>query len=358
MRFLRNRSIATKLAASAGCALLLVVALAWSAQRGISALGRAQREVATSVAMERQMQGALVAAQELRVVGRVVAVAQTTREITRALGAAKKAEDTARARLQSVAAEGGKSAAAASIAALESFGKTLSEEADKRTTMLNVRGRQLLDARAMFASSVNSFADELAKGGVSTGGEDAVTGQSKETVPPEVLAGAKADFAAFQTAMDQMQNATLLFLATSNPGAANEVKDGASSADAKIASLLSSRLPDSTESDVRVLATLGQSIAQAAQAVVDQTIALDDFVVSPLEAASVTLADSVSTIADQFAASADAANRNAVETDQTAHRQVLLITGVIVLLLLLGRTDCACHLSSDAGGDAGDSESR
>ena len=221
--------MAAKLAAATGCALLLLIALAWSAQRGMSTLARAQREVSASAAMERQMQGALIAAQELRVLGRVIAVAQTTREITRAMDAAKKAEDTAGARLQSVTAGSGQSGtAAASIAALEAFGKTLAEEADKRTALLNVRGRQLLDARATFTSSANSFADELAKGGVPVGGVDAVTGQTKEVVPPDVLTAAKADFAAYQTAMDQMQNAALLFLATGNRGAANEVKDDAS----------------------------------------------------------------------------------------------------------------------------------
>ena len=355
--------MAAKLAAATGCALLLLIALAWSAQRGMSTLARAQREVSASAAMERQMQGALIAAQELRVLGRVIAEAQTTREITRALDAAKKAEDTARARLHSVTAGAGQSdTAAASIAALEAFGKTLAEEADKRTALLNVRGGQLLDARAMFTSSANSFADELAKGGVSVGGVDAVTGQTKEVVPPDVLTATKADFAAYQTAMDQMQNTALLFLATGNRGAANEVKDDASSADAKIASLLSSKLPGSTKSDVKVLATLGQSIAQAAEAVVDQTIALDDFLASPLEAASLTMADRVTTAADQLATAADVANHNAAQAEETARRQVPLITAGIVAVLLFSSCltvraisrpvrDMTRAIQSIAGGD-------
>src|SRR6185437_5475218 len=92
MRFLRNRSIATKLGASAACALLLVVALAWSAQRGIATLGHAQNDVSSAAVAERQMKDALVAAQELRVIGRVIAEAQTSRELTKALAAAKTAE--------------------------------------------------------------------------------------------------------------------------------------------------------------------------------------------------------------------------------------------------------------------------
>ena len=156
--------MAAKLAAATGCALLLLIALAWCAARhvhprprteggiglrgdGTADAGRADRRAGASV------------------LGRVIAEAQTTREITRALDAAKKAEDTARARLHSVTAGAGQSdTAAASIAALEAFGKTLAEEADKRTALLNVRGGQLLDARAMFTSSANFFADELAKG--------------------------------------------------------------------------------------------------------------------------------------------------------------------------------------------------
>ncbi len=334
MRFLRNRSIAAKLAASAGCALLLVVALTWSAQRGIATLGRVQTDVSSAAVAERQMKDALVAAQELRVIGRVIAQAQTSRELAKASEAAKEAEETARTRLQSASSLQSPTVAK-SLAALDAFAKTLTAEADKRKALLNLRGRQLLDARTMFSSSISSFSDELAAGGVAAGGVDAVTGQVKETVPADVLAAAKADFAAYQVAMDQMQNAALLFLATGNMGAANEVKDDAAAAGAKMAALTGSKLPNSTKSDVKVLDTLGKSIAQAAQQVVDQTIALDDFVSGPVDTASQTMSDYVKLAANQLEFVADEAMRNAGSAEQWAHRQVLFIAGGIILVLLL-----------------------
>lgn len=339
MRFLRDRSIAAKLAMSASCALLLVGALALCANHGIRTLTAAQKLATNAAAAERQIKDALISAEGLRVLGRQLATAQTTREVANILEAAKKAAAAAREKLDALSSattDQGQGKSLESLAAsFASVTAVLQQEADLRKNLLQTRQRQLLEARGMFQSSMDSFRDQLEQGGLSKGGVDAVAGSAKEQLPPELLDKAKAAFAAYGLALDRAQNAALLFLATGNRGAANETKDAATAAQTRMNELLSLGLPDSTKNDARVVSTLGQAISEAAASVVDQTIALDQFVDGKVETANHAISTAVMTLAEQLTKVVQASDTTAAQTQVAANRLIMFLSAGIILVLLV-----------------------
>ncbi|MGH7153487.1 MAG: hypothetical protein ACREF3_06115, partial [Acetobacteraceae bacterium] len=137
----------------------------------------------------------------------------------------------------------------AALDALSAFAGALHQEAQQRKALIITRQKQLIELRPTFEGSLSSFLDELAKGGVVAGGVDAVTGATKSVASPEVLATARNAFTRYQLAMARMQNAALLFLATGNRGAANEVQNAANDAEARMTAALAVGLPQSTLDD-------------------------------------------------------------------------------------------------------------
>ncbi|MDQ2801704.1 MAG: methyl-accepting chemotaxis protein, partial [Pseudomonadota bacterium] len=225
-----------------------------------------------------------------------------------------------------------------SIEATDGFAATVAREAGLRQEMLATRDKRLLKARPSFETSLNGFAEELAQGGRLASGVDAqAAGPGGAAVPAEVLATARQVFAAYQLAMARLQNAALLFLATGNPGAANEVADGVTEADARMAALLAVALPDQTKGDARLVDALAKGIEQAARDVVGQARSLGDFVDRDVEQASHTMSDRLSAAAAAQADRAHIAQTAAREAEAAAKRRVVLIaTGIALVLLLSG----------------------
>ena len=341
MRFLRDRSISFKLALSAGCALLLLAALAWCAQNSITVLGSVQEQVSRAATAERQIKLALLEAEHMRTLSRELQFRQTISDVGKALSRAEQTGAAARKVLEQVqAVETGRASQeiAAALTALDGFAEALHQEADQRRALITTRQKRLIEMRATFEQSLSSFADELASGGTTASGVDAVAGTGKIVVSDEVLTTAGNALTGYRLAMARIQNAALLFLATGNRGAANEVADAINQAKKQLAALIDTGLPAQTVTDARVMGTIGKGIQDAAQQVVDQTTHLDEFVDGTVEAANRTMSQRLTAAAQVLAERADSAHAEATEAKLSSWRQIVFISGGIVLVLLVSST--------------------
>ncbi len=203
------------------------------------------------------------------------------------------------------------------------------------------RERDLLRPRSDFAAGLKSYDQELAAGGTMAGGVDAVTGGGAATGSGQsadaagTVGKARDLFTAYQLGTARMQNAALLFLATGNTGAANEVADGAEEANAQMTALLALPLPTQTLTDAQLPRTLGAGIARAAREVIADARQLSEFVRTDVEQASATLADRLAVAEQAQTAMAEAARADALRAAAAARQRVLMIAGGIVFVLLL-----------------------
>ncbi|HEY6434048.1 MAG TPA: methyl-accepting chemotaxis protein [Acetobacteraceae bacterium] len=338
MRLLRDRSISFKLALSAGCALLMLAALAWCAQQSIAVLGSVQERVSRAAAAEREINRAQLDAERMRRMSRELQTSQTVGNIRQILADIDEAATAARVILQRVKMVETEHAAheiAAALAALDGFADTLHAEADQRQTLIATRQKRLVEMRPVFEQSLASFADELAKGGVSSSGVDAVTGGGKVVVADEVLTAAGDALTSYQLAMARMQNSVLLFLATGNRSVANDIADAIIQANAQISVLENVGLPVGTVTDAKVMGTLGEGIRDAAQQVVGQTTSLAEFVNGPVETANQAMSQRLAAAAQILSQRVDAGNLQAVRARQTAWRRIVVLSSGIVLVLLV-----------------------
>ena len=345
MRLLRNLSVNLKLALSACVALALLAALGVSSQASLGRLAALQARTSAAAKSVERLSEAERAAVELRVISREIAQQQTTAGL-KAL-TARTAEQTgiAKRALNALASDrqtdtNGAIPLSAAVKALDAFAQVIDKESALRQQILLTRGRDLLRPRANFESGLKTFDQELAEGGVLAGGVDSVVkGEAApSTEPAEVLAvvaKARDLFTAYQLGMARVQDAAMMYLATANSGAANEVSDGAADAEKQMAALLALPLPAQTHADAQLPRALGLGIAQAAAEVVSGAQHLAAFVRVDVEQASSALSNRLSEVATTESALADDARMQASEAGAAAQQRMLLIGGCIAFVLLV-----------------------
>ncbi len=343
MRFLRNLSISLKLALSAGVAVALLAALGVTSRHSLVQLAALQTRASDAAVAVQQVSEAERAGIELRVISRDIAREQTGSGLKELTG---RADGQVRIILSALSklADGLQSRAGdprpLSLArgAVDAYAKIIEQEAALGRQILLTRERDLIRPRADFESSLKTFDQELAAGGVLIGGVDAVTAAAPPGIdarPPEALGRARELFNAYQLAMARAQNGALLFLATGNSGAINTVADGVEEAKARMAELLALPLPAATLADAKLPEILGDGIARAAKEVVAGALRLSAFVHTDVEQASAALADRLTSVADSEALSADDARTSADAATAAAARRLLVIGGGIALVLLI-----------------------
>ncbi|MEO9191371.1 MAG: methyl-accepting chemotaxis protein [Acetobacteraceae bacterium] len=345
MRVLRNLSINLKLALSAGVALLLLTALGLGCLDSVARLSALQSRTSAAAKVVQRLSEADRAGVELRVISREIAQEQTGQGLKRLTDRADVEAGVARDALRQLAGgwQAGSDEArrlAETLQAVDTFITVIGEEAALRRHILLTREHDLLRPRANFEAGLKTFDQELAAGGVLAGGVDAVVkgeaAPAEET--PEMLAAvAKARdlFTAYQLGMARVQNAAMMYLATANSGAANEVSDGAAEATKNMAGLLALGLPSQTRTDARLVQTLGLGIAQAATEVVAGAQRLAIFVRTDVERANTVLSDRLGEAAVHESELAEDARTEAGKAGAVAQRRVLLIGAGIALVLLL-----------------------
>ncbi len=342
MRFLRNRSINTKLVLSVGVALLLLVALGLTCQASLMRLAALQARTSAAATGVERIARAERAGLELRVLSRDIAQEQSGAALKNLTDRATEQAAFVRGILVSLARDTGPAGPSARIAAalsaVDAFAQVIDKELAMRRQMLLTRERNLLRPRADFQSALNAFAKEIAAGGVIVGGVEAVEkGESISGLSPEqaaTLAEAHRLFTAYQLDMARVQNGAMIYLATANSGAANEVSDGTAAADSVMTKLLALPLSEQTRADVSLPRTLGLGIARAAADAVSGAQQLSAFIHADVEQASAALSARLADVAASESALAANAQAEAASAVSAAQERVLLIGAGIVFVLL------------------------
>jgi methyl-accepting chemotaxis protein len=340
MRFERDLPIGIKLGLTVVGALAMLGTLAWLGLTTIDQLDRLQNRAAGAARSEQQIKDALIAAQELRVVSQELRQQQMLGALKTV--AARATLDVAGARevlqqaRQSVPDPAVRQNLDAALGGLDAFAASLAQEAELRKAMLTTRQKRLFQVRPMYDQSLQSLRDDLARGRAAASGVDAVRASGTiDTVESASLTQAREAFTGYALAMDKLQNGALTFLATGNSIAANEVKEAASAAEARMAALMASANDDGIKGDAKMVDLLGKGVAQAATELIAQTRQLDTMANEQVVAASKTMDDGIGAAMRALTAQAETAHQQAAADAVAARGHILLFGGVIALLLVV-----------------------
>lgn len=320
----RDLSIGIKLAATVVGALSMLCGVAWFALDRLEFVTALQAGVAEQAAHARHVQESLVAAQELRVVSREIQSQQTVAGIKSALQRASQQKDAARALLGS-AGDG---------AALDNLMAAVQRAADLRLDMLALRQKRLFQVRATFETSLTTLTNELASGAVLGSGVESVraagTVAEADQRDPTIDALAK-----YRLAMSRLQQAALMFLATGNGSAANEVRDATTEQEAAMKAVLDGPAADAIKRDAQVVDAIGKGIASASAELIAIARKLDQAAGPEVEAASQAMRAAL----DAIVASARQREQSAVATAQQAgieaSRNIMAAIGVVAVLMIV-----------------------
>ncbi len=335
----RNLPIAWKLAFMLVSGLAMLAGLSWFALDRLIVVGGLQDTVVAQAALGRQMQQGLLAATDLRVVSRELPLQQTIGMVNRVAEGAEKSAAVARETIEqarkAATTDADRQGLTQALAQLDATAAAVRHEATLRSEMLTVRQKRLFQNRSLFESATKSFAQELSSGSVLLGGADAVRSDGVQAV------AARGDpvYQAFETyrlATARMQAAAVMFMATGNGAAANEVRDSADEAEKAMARILSSDTPEALKASAGTVRTIGTGIAQAALDLIDRSKQLDAVARDEVEPANLamqkTIGDLVRTTTERdqrVTTTANAARADAIQ-------DMILLIGAIGALTLIG----------------------
>jgi methyl-accepting chemotaxis protein len=337
-RLFHNLPIGLKLIATFAGAVLLLSAVAWFALDRLAMIGRLQEQVARQASLERQIQEGLLSALDLRVSSRDVQLQQGIHGVKAAAERAAQRYESARQSLRATRAELDDPADLALLQSAEQHLNAAAEAvqrmANLRADMLTTRQKQLFQARATFETSLNSFIDELAHG-VPADGVDAVRGNNAANTAGNLAAVLQAA-QNYELAMARMHSGVVLFLATANGAAANEVRDAVSKAEAAINQVMAQAPSEAVKSAAGVVGILGKGMADAALRLVDKTRTLEE-TAKEVEASSQQMQTQIEQLARIFAGRVRVASDQASAGQAAAERDMwMLIAGIAGIMLVLG----------------------
>ncbi len=340
MRFERDLPIGVKLGATVVGALAMLGTLAWLGLTTIDRLDELRAQETGATRSERQVKDALIATQELRVVSQELPQQQMLGALkdvaARAADDVRRAHDALEQARQSVPDPVVRRDLEAALGGLDAFAAALTQEAELRKTVLATRQKRLFQMRPVYDQSLQSLRDDLARGQGARTGVDAVRGgATTEAVVSATLTQAREEFTGYALAMDRLQNGALAFLATGNSMAANEVKDAASKAEARMAALVGSLTDDGIKSDASTVNLLGKGVAQAAIELIEQTRQLGVLANDQIAAASKTMDDGIAAAVRALTARAETTHAEAMADAAAARRRILLCGGVIAAVLIV-----------------------
>ncbi len=339
VRLVRDLPIGFKLGATVLGALVLLSGVSWFALNRLVTVGALQDGVAVQAALERRIQQALLTGVELRVVSRELQFQQTPRAVRQAVEHADAQHRAARSLLaaaQTATADPtDRERLGEAMQALDAVATAVKREAVLRTDILDVRQKRLFLSLPLFETALRGLAEELERGGVQSG-VDSVRADGGTTTG-DLHAPTQLALNDYRLAMARLQSSALMFLATSNSAAANEVKDAVHEAAGKIAAVQAADIPDGVKTDARNVALLGTGISNAAVELISQTRKLDAMAEQEVESAAQRMQQAIQQVAASFVARVDAASGQAAAArDRALRDMVMLIGGIAVLMLALG----------------------
>jgi methyl-accepting chemotaxis protein len=338
LRLFRDLSISVKLGLSIVGAVGLLASVSWFALDRIAVLGALQDDFAREGAAARQVRDGLLAAMELRVVSAALAQKQTIVQVKAALERAEQQDGLARAAMAKArdAATGtaDRQLVDQALAGLDATLNAVRQQAGLRQDMLISRQKNLFQARPVFESALNTVLSEVAAGGALRSGVDAVREGGAVAATDHGGPGTK-EITAYQLAMSRVFAGTIMFMATANGSAANDVRDSAAAAGKSIQALLTGDVADAVKPDIRVVATLGGGVSQAALDLIDKTKQLDAMTTGEVAHASQAMQDAVDAVANSFSARAKATSDRAAEGRRDATWTLSCFVGAVAVAMVI-----------------------
>ncbi|HET6608160.1 MAG TPA: methyl-accepting chemotaxis protein, partial [Rhodopila sp.] len=297
--------------------------------------------VAEQATVAEDIAASLVAAQDLRVASREVELQQTSGAVKASLQRARQQHDASEALLHKASGHIDPARLNDASARLAALMDTVQRAADARVNLIVMRQKRLFQARSAFETSLSTLTAELSNGAALASGVDSV----REKVTAD-NSSAKADDAnnpqvatltRYRIAMSQLQQAALMFMATGNGGAANEIADANTQQEAAMKELQAANLPQAVQGDVRLVQTLGKGIADASTDLVHMTRGLEEIAGTDMEKASKALQASF----DSLSAAAKQQQQVAVQSarqvaDEARSNLLSAIAAVAVALVAVG----------------------
>jgi methyl-accepting chemotaxis protein len=350
LRLLRDLPIAWKLASTSVGALGLIILVSWLGLNALAKVGILQDDISARAREERQIQRSLLAALELRVVSRELQHLQTMASVRNAVARVDKAQTEAGAALSAAtertAVAADREQLAAALLKLEEMAQAVKSAAALRLEMIDTRQKHLFQVRPVFESSLQTFTKELVRGAVLASGVDSVRDGAAQMGTAQPAADQNdplvAALSAYRLAMERLQSSAIMFMATGNGSAANEVRDALAEAGRNMALILRANLADGMRSDAKLVASIGTGMSTAATDLIAQSRKLDSMVQTGIDAASDGMQRAVEGVLQSFSAHVETASAAAATARATARRQMLeLIAGIAVLLVALGAVTTA-----------------
>ncbi|HEX2942791.1 MAG TPA: methyl-accepting chemotaxis protein, partial [Rhodopila sp.] len=336
VRLARDLPIRVKLAATVAGALVLLTGVSLFALDRLAYVAGLQQRVATEAATDHQVQLALIAAQELRVVARELVAEQTVADVKRALGRA--AEQSARASklMDQVRDQASQPVLDAARARLNALMAAVRQAGALRTELITNRQKRLLQARPVFEMALKALADDLDRGTAIGNEVAAVLDSAKPGIADQRDPTVQAVIR-YRLAMGRLQIAALLFLATGNGVAANDVRAAADEAAADMKIILSGSAPGPIKADARLAATIGDGIAASSRALIGLSRQLDQVVGMQVEATGRAMQEAFENLASAAADRERQASDTALKAGAEASKNIVaMIGGIAVLMIVLG----------------------
>ena len=340
LRFLRDLTIGWKLGLTVAGALVLLSGVSWFALNRLVVVGALQDGVAAESGAEREIQRGLTAALEMRVASRDLLNQQTVRTAKAVAARAAKQHDAGRLILTQARKRAAdplqRTILDEAIGRLDAVANLVQQESALRIDMLTARQKRLFQVQTVFENSLHTLVEEIADKGALAGGVASVCDASKQVTADQHDPTLEA-LNSYRLQMARMQSAALMFLATGNGAAANEVKDATAAADKSMAAILSGNAPDVVKNDAKMVDSIGKGIASAAVDLIDQTRKLDDMAEKDVETASQAMQQAFERVAQSYVARVHAASEQATASRSAAQKEMIVfIAGTAALMLVLG----------------------
>ena len=333
VRLIRDLPIGFKLAATVAGALALLTGVSVFALDRLGFVLAVQADVAAESAVEHQVHRSLLAAQELRVIGRELQLQQTVGGVRTALERAVKQTGQAAQLMQGVSFGQDQPLAENALTRLDGLMTAVKTAADLRTDMLTARQKRMFQARAVFENAMTTLINELARGAVLASGVDSV----RETAVPVTQANDRDPTVEaanrYRLAMSRVQAAAMMFLATGTGSAANDVRDATADAAVSMLAILSGPAPDEIKTDARMVENIGNAIATAAADLIAMSRQLDQVAGADVEAASQAMRGAFETLTETTASRQRSASNTALAAGGRATDNILMMVGAIFALM-------------------------
>ncbi|MGE0415928.1 MAG: methyl-accepting chemotaxis protein [Acetobacteraceae bacterium] len=338
IRVFEDLPIGLKLALTSLGALSLLSFVSWYALDRLSVVGSLQDGVALYADEERTIRRGLLAALEIRVISRELENLQSVGTVRKAVEQATEQHRIARQILDGAIESHTDAAARARLVdaadRLDDLLAVVKQAAGMRIDIIATRQKKLFQVRGMYETSVQTLGSEMTRGAVVQGGVEAV--RNRQSTAEATFADPVLDeLQQFQLAMARVQGGALMFMATAQGSAANDVRDGIVAARKHMAVILGSTLPDAVKESARLVETLANGIAQASLDLIAQTRQLDNTVRTTVDEATRQVRVAFDQVGDLYAQRVRNAAEQAQEGRQQAQFEIIVMIGVIALLVVV-----------------------